>query len=302
MGNRQGEGNQLMNLKFVVPGFSKCGTTTLCSLLGDHPDIFIPKEKEPAYFAYNFQKGWKWYEESFLSARPGQLCGEGSTFYTAAEFAEVACQRMLDVFPDLKFIFIARNPITRLESSFREMHHSGYKYAIQADYSIGNALRDLPNMIADTRYWQRLNTFRQLVPDERIHVLFLEDLKKNQQVELAKCFRFLGVDPAKHVQQSKRRLNAASEKLYDSKLYRAIQNHSWSNALWNRLSPNSRSIFTKVFHLRRPFRKPIEWREADRAWAAGELADDSRAFLQWAGKPDDTWQLPSNCLNQKRAA
>lgn len=291
-----------MNLKFVVPGFSKCGTTTLCSLLGDHPDIFIPKEKEPAYFAYNFQKGWDWYEESFLSALPGQFCGEGSTFYTAAEFAEIACHRMLEAFPDLKFIFIARDPLTRLESSFREMHHSGYKYAIQADYSIGRALRDLPNMIADTMYWKRLQTYRQLVSDDRIHVLFLEDLKKNQPTELGKCFEFLGVDPAKHVQPTKRRLNAASEKLYDSRLYRAIQNHNWSSTIWSRLSPSARSICTQAFRLRRPFRKPIVWCTEDRAWAAAQLASDSQAFLRWAGKPDDTWQLTGNSSGLQRAA
>ena len=283
-----------MNLKFVVPGFSKCGTTSLCSLLGEHPDIFIPGQKEPAYFAYNFHRGWNWYENTFFRpAKDGQLCGEGSTFYTAEEFAEVACERMLERFPDLKFIFIARHPIKRLESSFREMHHSGYKYAIQADYAIGPALKNLPNMIADTRFWARLNTFRNSVPDERIHVLFLEDLKKHQQLELEKCFEFLGVDPKKHVSQQQRRLNPASEKLFDSKLYRAIQNHAWGGPVWRRLHPNIRAVLTHTLRLRRPFRKAIEWSPEDKAWVVDQLADDSNAFLQWAGKPLDTWNLTS---------
>jgi hypothetical protein len=292
-----------MNLKFVVPGFSKCGTTTLCSLLGEHPDIFIPSQKEPAYFAYNYHRGWDWYENAFFQvAREGQLCGEGSTFYTAEEFAEVACQRMLNQFPDLKFIFIARHPIKRLESSFREMHHSGYKYAIQADYSIGLALKNLPNMIADTRYWERLNTFRNSVPDERIHVLFLEDLRKNQQEELEKCLEFLGVDPTKHIHQNQRRLNAASEKLYDSRLYRAIQNHAWSGAIWKRLHPNARAVLTKALRLRRPFREAIEWTAEEKAWVVDQLAEDSRAFLQWAGKPVDTWDLAPSRSGHQRAA
>ena len=230
------------------------------------------------------------------------MCGEGSTFYTAEEFAEVACQRMLNQFPDLKFIFIARHPIKRLESSFREMHHSGYKYAIQADYSIGLALKNLPNMIADTLYWARLNTFRKAVPDERIHVLFLEDLRKNQQLELEKCLKFLGVDPTIHVHQHQRRLNAASEKLYDSRLYRAIQNHAWSGPIWNRLHPNARAMFTKALRFRRPFRDAIEWTAEDKAWVVDQLAEDSCAFLEWTGKPLDTWNLKPSCSGRQRAA
>ena len=41
----------MVDLKFIVPGFSKCGTTTLCSLINQHTDIFIPEEKEPWYFS-----------------------------------------------------------------------------------------------------------------------------------------------------------------------------------------------------------------------------------------------------------
>lgn len=291
-----------MTLDFVVPGFSKCGTTTLCSLLGEHPNLFIPTEKEPAYFAYNYHKGWDWYEQSFLNARAGQLCGEGSTFYSAEEFAEDACRRMLAQFPDLKFIFIARHPLTRLESSFREMHHSGDNYGIEADFAIGDALRNLPNMIADTLYWERLGTFRKSVPDERIHVLLLEDLKKNPDEELRRCFRFLGVDPKKRIPRIERRLNPASEKLYDSHLYRAIKNTGWSSKLWARLHPAARSCLTRVLYLRRPFREAIEWTAEDRAWVTDKLAEDSRAFLQWAGKPVDTWQLVPLGSDHKRAA
>ena len=278
-----------MKLNFVVPGFSKCGTTTLCSLLNEHPEVFIPKEKEPAFFAYNYTKGWKWYEESFWSAKPEQMCGEGSTFYTAEEFAEVACQRMLDAYPDLKFIFLARDPIKRLESSFREMHHSGYKYDIQAAYSIGDCLRNLPNMMADTMYWQRLNVYRDNVPDNRIHTVFLEDLKANPMREIRKCFEFLNINPDAVTSVSNCRLNSASDKLYDSLLYRRIINGETSRRVWNTLAPLPQRILTSALRLKRPFRKPVEWDPRDKRWVLDEVADDARKFLSWAGKPADFW-------------
>jgi len=35
-----------MRLDFLIPGFAKCGNTTLCTLLGEHPEIFMPKVKD----------------------------------------------------------------------------------------------------------------------------------------------------------------------------------------------------------------------------------------------------------------
>ncbi len=49
-----------MQIDFIVPGFSKCGTTTLCDMLNSHEDVFIPPAKEPGYFAENFDRGWDW--------------------------------------------------------------------------------------------------------------------------------------------------------------------------------------------------------------------------------------------------
>ncbi|MHC4178113.1 MAG: sulfotransferase, partial [Planctomycetota bacterium] len=70
-----------MKLDFLVAGFGKCGTTSLCSALADHPDIFIPKRKETAFFAFNHKRGWCWYESHFEDAHALQILGEGSGFY-----------------------------------------------------------------------------------------------------------------------------------------------------------------------------------------------------------------------------
>src|SRR3990167_5845089 len=91
-----------MNLNFVVPGFSKCGTTTLCALLNDHPDIFIPPIKEPNFFAFNYDKGWDHFQSLFNGARKDQLLGEGSTTYSTGEFGELAATRIAARFPDIR--------------------------------------------------------------------------------------------------------------------------------------------------------------------------------------------------------
>lgn len=35
---------------FCVVGAMKSGTTTLCAILDEHPDIYISKPKEPLFF------------------------------------------------------------------------------------------------------------------------------------------------------------------------------------------------------------------------------------------------------------
>ena len=173
-----------MNLHFVVPGFSKCGTTTLCALLAEHPAIFLPKVKEPGFFSVRSDRGWDNYAGLFAKAQPGQLCCEGSTTYSSAEFAAVARDRLLARFPDLKFIFIARNPIRRIESSFRELHHNGHKWGVLPPLSLGETLRTCPNMIADTRYGRLFEIYRQRVPASRLLALVLEDFEQNPAREL----------------------------------------------------------------------------------------------------------------------
>ena len=37
-------------VNFVLIGVGKAGTTWLARMLQEHPNIFIPKEKEPSYF------------------------------------------------------------------------------------------------------------------------------------------------------------------------------------------------------------------------------------------------------------
>jgi hypothetical protein len=280
-----------MKLDFFVPGFSKCGTTTLCAMLGEHPQIFVPEAKEPNFFGPSYDKGWEWYEKFFTPAREGQIVGEGSTFYSAAEFADVACARIIERFPDARFLFIARNPLKRIESSYREMHNSGYKYGINAPYSIGEALRSFSNMLDDTLYWARLSTFRKFVPDDRILLIFLEDFQRDPAAELARCFQFLGVDPSARIGDLGRRLNPGEAKTYDSRLMRFIRTHKWPHRIWIRLPDRAKDQLSKRLGLRKPFNTPLHWDAETRRWVFERIGDDVRQLLAYGGKPADFWKL-----------
>ena len=44
-----------MQPDFIVIGAMKCGTSTVCGYLEDHPDVFIAPQAEPNFFAHDAQ-------------------------------------------------------------------------------------------------------------------------------------------------------------------------------------------------------------------------------------------------------
>ncbi len=42
---------------FLVLGAPKCGTTSLCHYLAQHPEVFVPPEKEPRFFDAEYERG-----------------------------------------------------------------------------------------------------------------------------------------------------------------------------------------------------------------------------------------------------
>ena len=181
-------------IDFLVPGFSKCGTTTLCALLDAHPDIFIPQIKEPWYFSSeDFENQHQHYDLHFAQAKDNQLKGEGSVSYSGAGHEDISVERIHANNPYCRFVFIARNPRHRIESSYREMHNSGVQYGLNAPYRLSECLEVFPQMINDSLYWQRIRKFRDKFGEESILVVFLEDLKENAKDTLEQCFFAFGI-------------------------------------------------------------------------------------------------------------
>ena len=75
---------------FVLIGAAKAGTTSLYALLDRHPDIFMPKVKEPEFFARDdrYAEGIESYAAAFAAAAPGQIAGEASTIHSLSPAGE----------------------------------------------------------------------------------------------------------------------------------------------------------------------------------------------------------------------
>ena len=283
----------MISIDFLVPGFSKCGTTTLCALLAQHPGIYIPELKEPWYFSSNdFPARQADYIQHFSPALPGQLLGEGSVNYSGFEKEDISIARIGDNNPDCRFIFIARNPLRRIESSYREMHHSGVKFGLNAPYGLAENLERFPQMIKDSMFFERISKYVNAFGAQAILVLFLEDLNREPQRELQKSFKHLGVDTQFQVREELR-LNTGSSKYYDTRILRYIRSKPWSGFKLARLNPEQQDQLLQPLRLRRPFVKPIVWDERSKAMVRDSVLPDAKKFLEAFGKSADFWNFQS---------
>ena len=284
-----------MKLSFLVAGYSKCGTTTLCSLLTSHPQLFIPPRfKEPRFFIDDaYQLRWQWFSNLFHQASADMLLGEGTVAYSEWEFAEDCCKRIKRTFPDVKIMLIARDPIDRLESSFREMHSSGPDWALDCPFDIKDALLDLPNMLNDTQYYQILSIYQQHFQAEQLLILFQEDLKSNPQQVLERCFKFLGVEPNSVNSLEDRQLNRATDKFYDTKRLRELRNlklHPEGTPHLRKIPTYLQNQFLPQLNLRKPFeKKKLNWSEEAKGLVVGKLGRGPEQFLQAQGKDLSFW-------------
>ncbi len=281
----------MIKIDFLVPGFSKCGTTTLCAMLAQHPGIYIPELKEPWYFSSkDFPRKQADYIQHFSPALPGQLLGEGSVSYSDSTMEDVSIARIRDNNPGCRFIFIARNPLHRIESSYREMHHSGVKFGLNAPYGMAECLDVFPQMIVDSLYFERISKYVDAFGGEAILVLFLEDLRSQPQREMQRCFRHLGVDSSFRAVEELR-LNEGSSKLYDTRVLRRLRTWHWSGFKLAKLSPEAQDRVLRPLGLRRPFNKPVHWDQRSLALVRERILPDSLRFLEAWGKPADFWRI-----------
>ncbi|MFC4233738.1 sulfotransferase family protein [Thalassospira xianhensis] len=197
---------------FFIIGAPKCGTTSMAKWLSEHPEIFIPPEKELHFFCFDFphhDKYWKKnfdeYEKFFSKADQQHIAvGEASTHYWGSS---VAIGEILSYAPNAKFIAMLRAP--------HEMAVSLHEQAIwglqedQEDFATAWRLQiDITQGIKPPKSyknpylvqyaeWCNLGTkvenLLKLVPKEKCHFIFIDDMKKNPRSVYLSLLDFLNV-------------------------------------------------------------------------------------------------------------
>jgi hypothetical protein len=153
--------------------------------------VFMPALKEPNFFNDHWHRGVGWYERLFAPAREAAARGEASVRYTSFPDDPECPARIASVVPDVRLLFLARDPIQRIRS-----HYLHEVAALRERRPLEQALRENPVYLDRSRYAMQLERYLERFPRERLLIVRAEDLFQAPLRVLPGVYAFLGVDPS----------------------------------------------------------------------------------------------------------
>lgn len=204
---------------FFVIGAPKCGTTALCNYLRGHPQVYIPRTKEPHFFARDlWQYASQYYKSrddylSLFADAPEEAIalGEGSVFYA---FSNVAIAGIHAFDPRAKIIMMVRNPADMVYSLHGQYVFNNTDCESEADFEKAWRLQDerlkkkaMPARLAAAtdrssellqyrlvgRFADQLNRVFEYFPKEQVKVILFEDFRSDTKKTYEETLSFLGL-------------------------------------------------------------------------------------------------------------
>ncbi|MBP7727943.1 MAG: sulfotransferase [Bacteroidia bacterium] len=198
---------------FLLVGAARAGTTAVDRYLRQHPEVFLPRVKEPCFFAFaggttGYRKGKfsfavtdrEAYQALYKERKSGQMAGDLSTPYLFLYRQTI--DNILRNHPDpkrLRIIALLRQPVDRAYSQYRWRLRDGREELSFPDAVAAEPIRKREGYSFDYLYLERsyyaaaLQAYRDQFP--QVHIAFYDDLRKDPLSVMQGLCRFLGVDP-----------------------------------------------------------------------------------------------------------
>jgi hypothetical protein len=262
----------------MIIGAMKAGTTDLSSKIAAHSGVSFCRTKEPHFFAKN--PAWEGQLDRYHSLfrpEPGQICGEGSVSYSFVVEDPDVVDRLYRYNPDLRLVFIVRDPIDRIRSHYTHRLMGGIAdLDPRREISIRRG-----EYIGRSRYGRTLEAYQDTFGPERILTLMFDDYVRDPDGTVASALEFLGLPEEDLSQASARNRTTGSNRSPWSPVFYLDQLLSFSPPAARRFL--GRWINVKLRH------KPTLPREiASDLWA--ELESDMDLFERISGHDLSGWR------------
>ena len=174
---------------FVYVGGERCASTWIHACLDEHPNVFVSDPKELDYFSRHIDRGLGWYLSRFTPSPTETVWGELSPSYLSCVDAPA---KLAELSPGCKLLMSFRNPVDRA--------YSYYQLRKEMPELAGRSIeeiveRDLGGIVTNGLYAEHLERWKAHFPSDQIHVVFYEDLLKDDQELIQGVYGALGVDP-----------------------------------------------------------------------------------------------------------
>ena len=197
---------------FFIVGAARSATESLRRYLKQHPDVFMPANKEPTYFCELANPGlaefahFDAYLQLFAGAGGAKALGEASVSYL---WAPESAALIRATFPDAKIIILLRNPAQRAYSQYCLACGHGVEWmptferALAEEdrrYENEDFIRDNPFLyyvylyFRTSLYADNVQRYLNVFPREQIRILLYDDLSSDPVKVTQGVYEFLGVD------------------------------------------------------------------------------------------------------------
>lgn len=199
---------------FIIIGAMKSATSTLHDQLAARDGITMSSPKELYFMSDDpvYAKGLDWYSSHFTNAPPSDLCGESTTHYTKLPTYPHTIDRIATHLPEARFIYVMRHPIDRLESAFLHMWFEK-ETTLGFDEAVAGGI---PELIDYGRYAYQLEPWFERFGRERIHPVFVDRLRADQDDVMNRVCEFIGYDGDRSWVDDVANNNVSTERLQQS--------------------------------------------------------------------------------------
>ena len=283
---------------FFLIGAMKCGTTSLRTYLGAHPDIFMSSPKEPTHFVDKEQLRPYWpqlvddgywglasYLDLFLPGKGAKVVGESSTNYSKLPEISGVAERIWNFNNNAKILYIMRDPIERTISHYKDalFHRREHR-------NIAEAVGQNPHYRAVSHYALQLKPYVELFESKQVKAVTLEELRQSPFYILHEIFDWLSVDHTLPLSYSFEQYNVTQKSplilrhssflhnLRNSPLWHVVRTHAPERMLAVIRRPLMRKFEIKPKNLAEvyDFLRPIQLEQTE------ELSSLlGRKFLEW---------------------
>jgi len=192
-------------VNYLCIGAQKAGSSVLRHYLNQNDEIYI-KMQEVHFFDKNgkvLESHYKNYEDKFKSNKE-KMVGEKTPEYG---YLPICINRIFNYNPDMKLIYILREPISRAYSGFN-MYVDKRKNSSRKNYYNYNNIynifekeeKDLKNvkykqdhLILKGYYYEHIEYILTKFPKENLYICIAEEIQANEDEGYNKIFDFLGV-------------------------------------------------------------------------------------------------------------
>jgi hypothetical protein len=270
---------------FLIVGAMKAGTTSLFDWLGVQPEVFVPPVKEPNFFSDEgaWRRGIDRYGSLFRDAAPDQHVGEASVAYTDPSRAAIAASRIASAIPDVRVVFVARDPVERTRSHYRHEVLRG-----REKRPMGEAAASMTSTyVQRSLYYRCLEPYLERFSRGRIRIVTFESLFGADERCWSEVVSFLGLDPRPRPTAHR---NASTER----EQFRPAMRMLWDAGV--RRVPGAVPSFVRRAArplLLRPRPDPLLRTAGDPlpAEIVRGFEEDAERLRRWAGAQESFWQL-----------